>query len=70
MKNVYSVYQINKYIHNMFSEDYLLPDVSVEGEISNIKFHSSGHIYFTLKDEPYPDTYFEFPVSSAYLRKE
>lgn len=51
MKNVYSVYQINKYIHNMFSEDYLLPDVSVEGEISNIKFHSSGHIYFTLKDE-------------------
>ncbi|MBP5276445.1 MAG: exodeoxyribonuclease VII large subunit [Lachnospiraceae bacterium] len=51
MKNVYSVYQINKYIHNMFSEDYLLPDVSVEGEISNIKFHSSGHIYFTLKGE-------------------
>ena len=34
----------------MFREDYLLSDVSVTGEISNLKFHSSGHIYFTLKD--------------------
>ncbi|MCR5848396.1 MAG: exodeoxyribonuclease VII large subunit [Lachnospiraceae bacterium] len=50
MKTVYSVFQINTYIHNMFREDYLLSNVSVEGEISNLKFHSSGHIYFTLKD--------------------
>ena len=35
----------------MFKEDYLLSDVSVSGEISNLKYHSSGHIYFTLKDE-------------------
>ena len=50
MKTIYSVFQINTYIHNMFREDYLLSGVSVEGEISNLKFHSSGHIYFTLKD--------------------
>ena len=51
MKTIYSVFQVNTYIHNMFHEDYLLSDVSVSGEISNLKFHSSGHIYFTLKDD-------------------
>ena len=51
MKTIYSVFQVNTYIHNMFREDYLLSDVSVSGEISNLKFHSSGHIYFTLKDD-------------------
>ncbi|MBO4776275.1 MAG: exodeoxyribonuclease VII large subunit, partial [Lachnospiraceae bacterium] len=50
MKTIYTVFQVNTYIHNMFREDYLLSDVSVTGEISNLKFHSSGHIYFTLKD--------------------
>lgn len=51
MKSIYSVYQINSYIHKMFGEDYLLSDVSVTGEISNLKYHSTGHIYFTLKDD-------------------
>ena len=51
MKTIYSVFQVNTYIHNMFREDYLLSDVSVSGEISNLKFHTSGHIYFTLKDD-------------------
>ena len=51
MKTIYTVFQVNTYIHNMFREDYLLSDVSVTGEISNLKFHSSGHIYFTLKDD-------------------
>lgn len=51
MKTIYSVFQVNTYIHNMFHEDYLLSDVSVSGEISNLKFHTSGHIYFTLKDD-------------------
>ena len=50
MSSVYSVEQLNNYILNMFRNDYLLPDVSVRGEISNCKYHSSGHIYFTLKD--------------------
>lgn len=51
MKNVYTVGQINSYIRNMFSQDFLLQNLSVKGEVSNCKYHSSGHIYFTLKDE-------------------
>ena len=50
LKNVYSVGQVNSYIKNMFSQDFLLRKVSVKGEVSNCKYHSSGHIYFTLKD--------------------
>ena len=48
---VYSVSQISTYIKNMFTQDYLLQSLEVGGEISNCKYHSSGHIYFTLKDE-------------------
>ncbi len=51
MANVYSVGQINAYIKEMFAQDFLLRRVSVKGEVSNCKYHSSGHIYFTLKDE-------------------
>ena len=49
--SVYSVTQVNTYIKNMFQTDYLLRNLDVRGEISNLKYHSSGHIYFTLKDE-------------------
>lgn len=49
--SVYTVAQINSYIKNMFTQDYLLSAVAVKGEISNYKYHSSGHIYFTLKDK-------------------
>ena len=34
----------------MFTQDYFLQMVSVKGEVSNCKYHPSGHIYFTLKD--------------------
>ncbi len=51
MSNVYSVGQVNTYIKNMFSQDFLLRSVSVKGEVSNVKYHSSGHIYFTMKDQ-------------------
>ncbi|MBR5421777.1 MAG: exodeoxyribonuclease VII large subunit [Lachnospiraceae bacterium] len=50
-KNIYSVTAVNSYIRNMFSQDYLLGSISVRGELSNLKYHSSGHIYFSLKDE-------------------
>ncbi len=50
MQNVYTVGQINSYIKNMFAQDFLLQELSVKGEVSNCKYHSSGHIYFTLKD--------------------
>ena len=49
MKNVYSVGQVNAYIRNMFSQDFLLRSISVRGEVSNCKYHSSGHLYFTLR---------------------
>ena len=50
MAGVYSVTQVNSYIKNMFAQDFLLRRLSVKGEVSNCKYHSSGHIYFTLKD--------------------
>lgn len=50
MAGVYSVTQVNSYIKNMFAQDFLLRRISVKGEVSNCKYHSSGHIYFTLKD--------------------
>ncbi len=50
MKNIYSVTQVNSYIRNMFTQDFMLQSIRVRGEISNCKYHSSGHIYFTLKD--------------------
>ena len=51
MANIYSVVQINNYIRNMFESDFVLENVNVSGEVSNCKYHSSGHIYFTLKDK-------------------
>lgn len=51
MRNVYTVAQVNSYIKNMFTQDFFLRTIFVKGEVSNCKYHSSGHIYFTLKDE-------------------
>lgn len=51
MAGIYSVSQVNSYIKNMFVQDFALSRISVRGEVSNCKYHSSGHIYFTLKDK-------------------
>ena len=51
MRNVYSVKQVNSYVKNMFSQDFMLNHIYVKGEVSNCKYHTSGHIYFSLKDE-------------------
>ena len=51
MASVYSVAQVNSYIKNMFAQDFVMNRISVRGEISNCKYHPSGHIYFTMKDE-------------------
>ena len=50
MAGVYTVTEINTYIKNMFTRDYALSNICIKGEVSNLKYHSSGHIYFTLKD--------------------
>ena len=47
---VYTVSSVNEYIKNMFSREYVLSVIFVKGEVSNCKYHSSGHIYFTIKD--------------------
>lgn len=50
MNQAYSVTEINQYIKNMFIKDRILSYIYVKGEVSNCKYHTSGHIYFTLKD--------------------
>ena len=50
MAEIYSVSQINTYIKHMFAGNTLLNHIYVKGEVSNCKYHTSGHIYFTLKD--------------------
>lgn len=51
MQEVITVTQLTRYIKRLFAYDSILSDVCVMGEISNFKLHSSGHMYFTLKDE-------------------
>lgn len=48
--NVYTVGQVNAYIRNMFTQDFMLNRLYIKGEVSNLKYHTSGHIYFSLKD--------------------
>lgn len=50
-KNIYTVSKVNSYIRNMFAQDFMLNAIHVRGEVSNCKYHPSGHIYFTLKDQ-------------------
>jgi exodeoxyribonuclease VII large subunit len=50
MVQAYSVTEINQYIKNLFIRDRILNLIHIKGEVSNCKYHTSGHIYFTLKD--------------------
>lgn len=46
-----NVSQLNKYIKRILQTDPILSNISVKGEISNLKYHSSGHVFFSLKDD-------------------
>ena len=48
---VLSVSELNNYVKKIFDNDFILNNTNTSGEISNFKIHSSGHIYFSLKDE-------------------
>ena len=48
---VVTVTQLNEYVKSLMGADPLLRGLSLKGEISNFKRHSSGHLYFSLKDE-------------------
>ncbi|MBQ1880166.1 MAG: exodeoxyribonuclease VII large subunit, partial [Lachnospiraceae bacterium] len=51
MNKVYTVTQITSYLKSLIGRDAVLRALSVKGELSNVKYHSSGHIYFTIKDD-------------------
>lgn len=46
-----SVSEVNNYLKKVIDNDFILSNLSIKGEISNLKYHTSGHIYFSLKDE-------------------
>lgn len=48
---ILGVSEVNNYIKKTIDNDFILNNLSVKGEISNLKYHSSGHIYFSLKDD-------------------
>ena len=50
MQQIYTVSDVSSYIKRKFDTDVVLNNIYVKGEVSNCKYHSSGHIYFTLKD--------------------
>ncbi len=50
-RNVYTVSQVNSYVKRLLEDDFILRGIYIRGEISNCKYHSTGHIYFSLKDE-------------------
>ncbi len=49
--NVLGIAELNLYIKGLIENDFILKKVSVKGEISNFKYHSSGHLYMSLKDD-------------------
>jgi len=51
MRYILSVTEVNKYIKEIISRDLILSNLWIKGEISNCKYHHTGHIYFTLKDD-------------------
>lgn len=50
-RQVLKVSHVNAYIKQLMDKDFILKNLSVQGEVSNFKAHSSGHLYFTLKDD-------------------
>ncbi len=66
--SVFTVSQLNGYTKSLLEEDALLSDVTVSGEISNFKRHSSGHLYFSLKDEHSAIQAVMFKWQAMYLR--
>mgnify|MGYP002564018798 CR=1 FL=1 len=57
-----SVTQLNEYISRVLTTDPLLGNIRVTGEITNLKYHSTGHVYFSIADENSKINCF-FPVS-------
>lgn len=67
-KQPVSVSQLTMHLKNIIENDLMLSRVNVRGEISNFKYHSSGHMYFTLKDENAKIKCVMFRGYNAFLR--
>lgn len=65
---IYTVSKINRYIKALFEGDYNLQNIWILGEISNFKLHSSGHMYFVLKDQESQIKCVMFKGNNLYLR--
>lgn len=63
-----SVSDANKYIKALMDNDALLSAISIKGEISNLKYHTSGHLYFTLKDQDSEMSAVMFRSAAANMR--
>ena len=50
-QNSIPVGEVSRYIRSLLSQDYFLKHLAVSGEVSNLTYHRSGHLYFTLKDK-------------------
>jgi len=68
MAKVFTVLEINKYIKYLFERDLILRSIWVQGEVSNFKKHSSGHLYFTLKDSQSAISCVMFKTAASYLK--
>ena len=66
--NVLTVSSVNRYIKEIISRDFVLSNIWIRGEISNFKSHSSGHMYFTLKDDSSLIKCVMFKTNNSYLR--
>ncbi|NLK20928.1 MAG: exodeoxyribonuclease VII large subunit [Epulopiscium sp.] len=69
-KKIFSVSHINSYIKSLIDMDYILNNIAVQGEISNFKKHTSGHMYFTLKDKNSSISCIMFRSSASTLQFE
>ena len=67
-EQILSVGDVNRYVKMLMDNDALLSSVSVRGEISNLKYHTSGHLYFTLKDADAELSAVMFRSAAASLR--
>ena len=65
-QDILSVSQVNRYIKNLLECDMNLENIWIQGEISNFKYHYSGHMYFTLKDK---DTLIKCVMFKGYNQK-
>lgn len=69
-RKIFTVFQVNQYINSLFENDYALKSLWIQGEISNFKNHSSGHLYFTLKDSQSSINCVMFKTSASHLEFE